>query len=64
MTNTVLTDAAKAADDAKLLLEQLHRLERANVIGHDLDFETRMDIAIELLEATDRLRNYALRVRG
>jgi len=62
-TNAVLADAPKAADDAKLLLEQLHRLERASVIG-SLDFETRMDIAYELGDVLDRLNAYRVRVLG
>jgi hypothetical protein len=64
MSTTVLAAAAKAADDAKLLLEQIHRLERAAIIGNDLDFEVRMDIAIEMGEALDRLNAYRVRVLG
>lgn len=52
------------ASHAAKLIDAIHRLERANLIGLPLDFETRMDIAYELREALDVLNPYAQRVLG
>lgn len=64
MTRTVLDDAPRAAGDAKQLLEQIHQLELIALVTDHVDFEVRMGIAFDLLELTDRLRTYAMRVRG
>ena len=58
-----LDDAPKAAQDAATLAKIMQELTMAALVG-GIDFETRMGIAMDLLEVTDRLRNYALRVRG
>lgn len=64
MTRTVLEDAPRAAGDAKRLLELIHELELLALVTDQVDFEVRMGIAFDLLELTDQLRSYAMRVRG
>lgn len=58
-----LDDAPAAAQDVAALSKLMQELTMASLVGH-IDFETRMGIAMDLLEVTDRLRSYAMRVRG
>lgn len=58
-----LDDAPTAAQDVAALSKLMQELTMAALVG-SIDFETRMGIAMDLLEVTDRLRTYAMRVRG
>lgn len=63
MTADFLEEAPTRTQDAAKLVDVLHRLERANLIG-TIGFEERIDIAYEMGELLERLDSYRLRVRG
>lgn len=63
MTNALLADAPRAADDAAALVAQVRRLTIASLIG-TIGFEERIDIAAEMGDLLERLDAFRLRVRG
>jgi hypothetical protein len=63
MSTTVLEDTGKAAAAAAVIVEQIHLLEKAALVGN-LDVESRIDIAWELSDALEVLNSFRIRLRG
>jgi hypothetical protein len=56
--------AMVAQHDAERAVKILDHIQRASVNGDLDDFEVRYELALQMLEVTERLSNFAMRIRG